>query len=92
MAPGDMAIEADEGGRHAVERGTHDVQLARNRHMRLIKPLGAFPGEVRVSEQHGLAGLRRLARKRIHVAADWQAALQRELLAVGCDRGCCLAG
>ena len=95
MAPGQLVVEADQDRRHAVERAAHDVEGAAaalgHRQMADVEPLGAAPGEVRITEHHRHAGRGRLLAQRIHVAAERPLGIVEEaqraaVLLVGRDR------
>ncbi|MNQ83244.1 hypothetical protein D3C85_983200 [compost metagenome] len=55
MAPRDVVVEADEDHRNAEERGAADVELARNRELRLVEAVRPAPVPVRVAEEQRAA-------------------------------------
>ncbi len=70
VAPGDVLVPADVDDRGTDQRGTGDVVLAGNRELLLGEVVATAPREVRVAEQHALAGGRGVAADRGGVRAE----------------------
>ena len=70
MAPRQPPRRPDQDEGNAEQRRARDVELARDRELRLVEALGALPGEVRVAEHHPTAVVGRRAAEAVGVGAD----------------------
>ena len=70
VGPGHVLVEADGHAGRAADGDAHHVQLAGQGQVHLVEAVGAFPGEVRVAEEHAGAVGRDVAPEGPTVAAE----------------------